>query len=95
MIMETRIFSLLLTASLVTPILSFAGADDSVSRTQIRAELAEIQRAGYVPTSEQASYPANFQAAIARVSSERLAMVQATDYDSLTASGSRSGTKRR
>jgi hypothetical protein len=75
MIMETCIFALLLTGSLLTPISSFAEADKSVSRTQIRAELAEIQRAGYVPTSEQASYPANFQAAITRVSSERLAMV--------------------
>jgi hypothetical protein len=79
MIMETWICSLLLMALLLTPISSFAGTDDSVSRTQIRAELAEIQRAGYVPTSEQASYPANFQAAVTRVSSERLAMVQATD----------------
>ncbi len=48
--------------------------------------------AGYVPTAVQANYPASIQAAEAHVSSERMAMMQATDYGSSTESGSQAGT---
>ncbi|KND59938.1 hypothetical protein BVER_04729c [Candidatus Burkholderia verschuerenii] len=78
-------------ALLVTPIASYADTGNDVSRAQVKAELVRIEQAGYRPTAEQADYPAALQAAETRVTSRRVAMIQATDYGSSTDSGSQAG----
>lgn len=55
--------AVLLLASFVAPTL--ASAQD-LTRAQVRADLARVERAGYTPTASEYNYPANIQAAEAR-----------------------------
>ncbi|SAK86769.1 membrane protein [Caballeronia catudaia] len=73
------------------PLASFAQSSAPVSRAQVRAELAQVEKAGYAPAAEDASYPAKLQAAEARVADVRLAQAQAEGYGSSTSAASQSG----
>jgi hypothetical protein len=55
-----------------TPALSFAQTQDApLTRAQVKAELAELERAGYSAASgDDANYPANLQAAEAKVAAQ-------------------------
>ena len=58
----------ILTAALLVPVVSFAQADNGpVTRAQVRAELVQLEQAGYQPASRQNHYPDEIQAAEARV----------------------------
>jgi hypothetical protein len=61
-------FTLVL-GTLATPVASFAQSNAApVTRAQVRAELAQLEQAGYnISAGEDANYPANIQAAEARV----------------------------
>jgi hypothetical protein len=54
-------------AALAAPGFAQAREDGPVTRAQVRAELVQLERAGYNPTSDQTTYPAAIQAAEARV----------------------------
>jgi Domain of unknown function (DUF4148) len=56
-------------AALAAPVLSFAqSADHSLTRAQVRAELVQLERAGYNPfNAADTRYPADIQAAEAKV----------------------------
>ena len=55
-------------AALLVPALSFAQAPNvSLTRAQVRAELAQIEKAGYKPTGHDNKYPSDLQAAEARI----------------------------
>jgi type II secretory pathway pseudopilin PulG len=62
-----------LAASVALPTLAFAQNDNSpVTRAQVRAELVQLERAGYSPaTGENPNYPSDIQAAEAKVASEQ------------------------
>jgi hypothetical protein len=49
------------------PLLSFAQSTEGITRAQVRAELTELQKAGYNPASDQTQYPQNIQAALERI----------------------------
>ncbi|MDR5813539.1 MULTISPECIES: DUF4148 domain-containing protein [unclassified Caballeronia] len=84
--MKTLVSALAVAAALAVPALSFAQqADAPLSRAQVRAELAQLQQAGYNPNISDPSYPQNIQAAEARVST------QTSDYGSVAAGSSQSG----
>ncbi|SEB95413.1 protein of unknown function [Burkholderia sp. WP9] len=52
-----------------SPLVSFAQSDSPVTRAQVRTELRQLESAGYTPSSgDEPNYPANIQAAEARVS---------------------------
>ncbi|MDR5757205.1 DUF4148 domain-containing protein [Caballeronia sp. LZ035] len=91
--MKTLVSALAVAAALAVPALSFAQQSDApVSRAQVRAELAQLQQAGYNPNISDPSYPQNIQAAEARVSTQTLAQApQTSDYGSVTAGSSQSG----
>ncbi|WP_321796915.1 DUF4148 domain-containing protein [Caballeronia sp. J97] len=59
--------SLVVAAVLALPVLSFAQSNQPITRAQVRAQLVELQKAGYNPASDQTQYPQNIQAAQARV----------------------------
>jgi hypothetical protein len=65
--MKTLISAVVVAAALVVPVASFAQSNQPVTRAQVRAELVQLEKAGYNPASDQATYPANIQAAQARV----------------------------
>jgi len=58
--------------ALSAPLLSFAESDQPVTRAQVRAELIQLQKAGYNPAVASApNYPADIQAAEARVAAQQ------------------------
>src|ERR1700710_1585543 len=58
----------ILTAVLMVPAVSFAQTTNGpVTRAQVRAELVQLERAGYQPASKQIHYPDELQAAEQRV----------------------------
>jgi outer membrane protein TolC len=58
----------LITAAVVAlPGLSFAQSEQPLTRAAVRAQLVELQKAGYNPSSDQTQYPKNIQAAQARL----------------------------
>jgi hypothetical protein len=54
-----------------SPIASFAQTDAPLTRTQVRAELANLERAGYNPIPDDVEYPARLQKAEARLQAEQ------------------------
>jgi len=54
-------------AAAAVPTLSFAQTDHAITRAEVRAELVQLQQAGYRPASDNTQYPANLQAALARI----------------------------
>ncbi|MDB5833760.1 MAG: hypothetical protein JWR14_3590 [Caballeronia sp.] len=55
---------------LAAPAISFAQTTDQpVTRAQVRADLIQVENAGWRPNSQDAFYPADIQAAEARVHS--------------------------
>jgi hypothetical protein len=66
-IMKKFIFAIL-SAVLIVPAVSFAQTNNGpVTRAQVRAELVQLERAGYQPASKQIHYPDELQAAEQRV----------------------------
>jgi hypothetical protein len=68
--MKTLISAVAIAAALVVPVASFAQANQPVTRAQVRAELVQLEKAGYNPASDDVDYPANIQAAQARVDAQ-------------------------
>ena len=72
---EVKIMKLvqsLVVATLVAiPALSFAQVNQPLTRADVRAQLVELERAGYNPASDQAQYPKNIEAAQARLNAQQ------------------------
>jgi hypothetical protein len=68
MIMKSLVKAIAVAAVLAAPVMSFAQSSQPVTRAQVRAELVQLEKAGYVPSnSSDTQYPANIQAAEAKV----------------------------
>ena len=64
--MKTLIYLTLAASALAAPALSFA--QSSITRAQVNAELAQVERAGYDPSAgENVNYPADIQTAEAKI----------------------------
>jgi len=68
--MKSLIQAVVVAAVLAAPLASFAQSTQPVTRAQVRAELVQLQNVGYNPASDQTQYPANIQAAEARVDAQ-------------------------
>ncbi|MCA7953738.1 DUF4148 domain-containing protein [Burkholderia seminalis] len=94
--MKTQLIAALLvavSASVAAPV--FAG-ESTVTRAQVRAELAALQKAGYLPNRpNDPNYPANLQAALNRIhdSAGVAADTQAAGYGSEAGSATQSGSR--
>jgi len=84
---------LALAALAAAPVLSFAQSNEPVTRAEVRAELVQLQQAGYNPSADETQYPSNIQAALARVEAKQAASVS-TSYGGVvsTTSASASGS---
>lgn len=80
-----------LAALVAVPALSFAQSQQPLTRAEVKAELVQLQKAGYQPAADNTQYPANVQAALARVSAESGAAAAAFGgvEQGATAAGSR------
>lgn len=63
--------SLVLAAVVAFPAVSFAQSNPPLTRAEVRQQLAELESAGYNPTSDQTQYPQNIEAAQARLSAQK------------------------
>ena len=66
--MKSLIQSVVVAVVFAAPVAVFAQSNHPITRAQVRAELIELEQAGYRPgTGEDATYPAGIQAAQAKV----------------------------
>jgi hypothetical protein len=94
--MKTLISAVVVAAALAAPVASFAQANQPVTRAQVRAELVQLEKAGYNPVGDHTDYPANLQAAQARVDAQNgtaqaAAQVDNSGYGSSIAGSSQAG----
>ena len=92
--------SLVVAALVAVPALSFAQSsvqNAPVTRAEVKAELVQLQQAGYNPASDNTQYPANLQAALARVSAANgetaSASASASSYGGVTQGASAAGSR--
>ena len=81
----------LIAALFAAPVASFAQSSQPVSRAQVRAELAQLEKAGYDP-HDWLHYPENIQAAEAKVAAQNAAaQAPVSGYGGAVDGTSRSG----
>lgn len=90
--MKSLIKAVALAVVLAAPVVSFAQSNGPVTRAQVRAELAQLEKAGYNPNIDSINYPENLQAAEARVSAQNSA-VQNSGYGASTNGSSQAGAR--
>jgi hypothetical protein len=69
--MNRLTINLIAAAVIALPIASHAQSTGTITRAQVRAELVQIERAGYRPGNNDPHYPGDIQAAEARISAQR------------------------
>jgi hypothetical protein len=91
--MKNLIAAALAATVLAAPALSFAQAEQQpVTRAQVRAELVQLEKAGYRPGLSSPYYPADLQAAQARVA-EQNGAAEATAYGAPSNGTTQAGTR--
>jgi hypothetical protein len=83
--------SLVVAAVFAVPAVSFAQTNAPLTRADVRAQLIQLEKAGYNPASDHTQYPKNIQAAQARVNAEN--SMSATSYGSSTNGTSASSSR--
>jgi Domain of unknown function (DUF4148) len=87
--MKSLIQAVVIAAALVAPVVSFAQSNAPVTRAQVRAELVQLEKAGYRPgDGDNSTYPAQIQAAEAKVAAQNGA---ASSYGGVVSGSSASG----
>ncbi|TKC86688.1 DUF4148 domain-containing protein [Trinickia terrae] len=93
--MKSLVKAVAIAAVLATPLAAFAQSNQPVTRAQVRQELIQLEQAGYNPaTANDYDYPANIQAAEARVTAQKdgTAQAAATGYGPAVGASSKSGS---
>lgn len=80
--------SVVVAALLAVPALSFAQSNQPLTRAQVRAELVQLQQAGYNPASDNTQYPKNIEAALSRINVKNAA------YGGVAAGQANAGSRR-
>jgi hypothetical protein len=92
--MKSLIKAVAVAAVLAIPTLSFAQSNQPVTRAEVRAQLVQLEKAGYNPAdSSDAHYPAEIQAAESRVAANNQ-VTQNTSYGPSTDGASQSGQRK-
>ncbi|MFM0074618.1 DUF4148 domain-containing protein [Paraburkholderia sediminicola] len=90
--MKSLIEAVVIAALITAPLAAFAQSNQPVTRAQVRAELVQLEKAGYNPALSNADdYPANIQAAEARVAAQN-GVAQTSGYGSATNGSSQAGS---
>jgi Domain of unknown function (DUF4148) len=92
--MKSLLYSVVTASVLAAPAVSFAQQSNApVTRAQARAELIQLEQAGYNPARHDPDYPANIQAAQARVAAQNgAAQGQTSGYGPSVSGSSVSGS---
>jgi hypothetical protein len=71
--MKPLIQAIAVAVAVVMPVASFAQSSSPVTRAQVRAELVQLEKAGYrVGDGDQAHYPSALEAAEAKVAAQQV-----------------------
>ena len=90
--MKSLIQAVVIAAVLAAPVASFAQSNQPVTRAQVRAELVQLEKAGYQPGHADPHYPADIQAAQARVDAQNgTAQAAASGFGGTVSGASQSG----
>jgi hypothetical protein len=90
---KSVIQALTLAAALAVPVAVLAQSNSPVTRAQVRAELVQLEQAGYNPSrGENAHYPDDIQAAEAKVAAANHASDMGGTADGSSESGERAAT---
>jgi len=69
--MKALLKAVLVSCALAAPALAFAQVTTApVTRAEVRADLVRVEQAGYRPVASDPSYPADIQAADAKVAAQ-------------------------
>ncbi|MBB5497703.1 DUF4148 domain-containing protein [Paraburkholderia sp. MM5384-R2] len=68
--MKSLIQAVVIAVAVAAPVAAFAQANQPMTRAQVRAELIQLEKAGYQPGHADPHYPADIQAAQARVDAQ-------------------------
>jgi hypothetical protein len=69
--MKSLIKAVAIAVVLAAPVASFAQSNQPVTRAEVRSQLVQLEKAGYNPgAADNTTYPADIQAAEARVAAE-------------------------
>ncbi|WP_233858289.1 DUF4148 domain-containing protein [Paraburkholderia sp. HD33-4] len=91
--MRTIAMAIAVMSALAVPVAALSQTDATPTRAQIRAELQQLEQAGYDPgKGEVPNYPADIQAAQARVSSQNGTTAYGGATSGTSVSGSRATT---
>ena len=83
------ISAFVISSALAAPAFAFAQSNGPVTRAQVKAELAQLEKAGYNPGGEDVNYPQDIQAAEQRVAEQQ--GVASSSYGSPSNGASASG----
>ncbi|MFX1670799.1 DUF4148 domain-containing protein [Paraburkholderia sp. A2WS-5] len=90
--MNATIIRIAIIGVLLTPLASFAQTTTPLTRAQVRAQLVQIEKAGYNPARRDNNYPDDIQAAEARIATQESAgAIAVSGMGSGTGSSSQSG----
>ena len=86
--MKSFIEAAVIAALIAAPLAAFAQSSQPLTRAEVRADLVQVEKAGYNP-NDWMNYPANIQAAEARVAAEDAG--KASGYGSSMSGSSQAG----
>ena len=78
--MKKLFFAAVVAAGLAVPVMSFAQSVQPLTRAQVRAELVELENAGYNQAYRDVGYPQDLMAAQQRVDELKAARGNASGY---------------
>jgi hypothetical protein len=89
--MKSLIEAAVIAALITAPLAAFAQSNQPLTRAEVRADLVQVEKAGYNP-NDWIHYPDNIQAAEARVAAQKGAgQAEATSYGSGSNGSSQAG----
>ncbi|AQH05202.1 hypothetical protein A9R05_40105 (plasmid) [Burkholderia sp. KK1] len=65
-----KLATIIVAAALTIPAVSSFAQSQSLTRAQVKADLVQVERAGYNPSKDRTTYPAEIQAAEAKVAAQ-------------------------
>jgi hypothetical protein len=90
--MKTLIYATLVASALAAPALSFAqNATAPMTRAEVQADLVQVEQAGYRPSINDVHYPADIQAAEARLASQDTTTQGYTSFGGVSIGSSQAG----
>lgn len=94
--MKSLVLTAVVASALIAPVASFAQSNQPVTRAEVRAQLVQLEQAGYNPVASDAQYPRDIQTAEARVqqSQQTLTHADTSGYGVQPVAGAQSGSRR-